>query len=272
MHDDLHVVRWVFFKCLSASLQPNLIFQVAWARDLVFGVLLQVAEMLTATMGMVIPSLDTAGASTTWLAGLSSNLPSKKKLAHGAVLGIRLAMQILRGTCDLWPDERSNEELKLRQLPSNLKIAGDTAKVIFDWLSTVLLSAFKILAAQEQYGSVAPTSGKLDPIDVSRVMRKLLKCVAELIAAFSDTHPSSLRLFPSLRRLACLAFISYGVPANPSMRLGGLRFGSSHYVKGLRLHLHPYPARRGRPPSAYFLRLMNIDSFLARRRMLFSHI
>eukprot|EP00435_Cladocopium_sp_Y103_P073232 s33_g42.t2 len=178
--------------------------EVAWARDLVFGVLLQVGEMLTATMGMVIPSLDTAGASTagcSWLAGLSSNLPSKKKLAHGAVLGIRLAMQILRGTCDLWPDERSNEELKLRQLPANLKIAGDTAKVIFDWLSSVLLSAFKILAAQEQYGSVAPTSGKLDPIDVSRVMRKLLKCVAELIAAFSDTHPSSLRLFPSLRHV-----------------------------------------------------------------------
>lgn len=50
-----------------------------------------------------------------------------------------------------------------------------------------------------RYGSVAPTSGKLDPIDVSRVMRKLLKCVAELIGAFSDTHPSSLRLFPSLR-------------------------------------------------------------------------
>eukprot|EP00913_Durusdinium_trenchii_P002054 g1897.t1 len=173
--------------------------EVAWARDLVFGVLLQVGEMLTATMGIALPALNMATSS--WLAGLSTNLPSKKKLAHSAVLGIRLAMQILRGTCDLWPDERSNEELKLRQLPSNLKIAGDTAKVIFDWLSTVLLSAFKTLAAQEQYGSVAPTSGKLDPIDVSRVMRKLLKCVAELIGAFSDTHPSSLRLFPSLRHV-----------------------------------------------------------------------
>lgn len=152
-------------------------------------------------MGIALPALNMATSS--WLAGLSTNLPSKKKLAHSAVLGIRLAMQILRGTCDLWPDERSNEELKLRQLPSNLKIAGDTAKVIFDWLSTVLLSAFKTLAAQEQYGSVAPTSGKLDPIDVSRVMRKLLKCVAELIGAFSDTHPSSLRLFPSLRQAPC---------------------------------------------------------------------
>ena len=173
--------------------------QVAWAKDLVFGVLLEVGEMLQGTMGISIPSLAWNGKSG-WLAGLSSNLPSKKKLAHSAVLGIRLAMQVLRGTCDLWPDEREDEELKQRQLPSNLKIAGDTAKIIFDWLSTVLLSAFKILAAQEQYGSVAPSSGKLDPIDVSRVMRKLLKCVAELIGAFSDTHPSSLRLFPSLRR------------------------------------------------------------------------
>lgn len=112
---------------------------------------MEVGEMLAPTMGITIPSLDIAGANTSWLAQLSSNLPSKKKLAHSAVLGIRLVNSVLRGTCDLWPDERGNEELQQRQLPMNLKIAGDTAKIIFPWLSQVLLSAFKVLAAQEQY-------------------------------------------------------------------------------------------------------------------------
>ena len=169
--------------------------EISWAKCLVFGVLKELTEMLRDVLGIDVPVTE----ADPWLSGLAKNLPSKKKLAHGAVLGIRLAGQILRGTCDLWPDERSNEELKSRQLPSNLSNC-DTAKKIFEHLSQVLLSAFQVLSAQEQY-SIAPTSGKLDPIDVSRVMRKLLKCVAELIGAFSDTHPSGLRLFPSLRHV-----------------------------------------------------------------------
>ncbi|CAJ1370251.1 unnamed protein product [Effrenium voratum] len=175
--------------------------EVAWARDLCFGVLGQVGKMISTVLQVPIPALDTGNSGSPWLEGLATSLPAKKKAAHGAVLGIRLASQVLRGTCDLWPDERGQEELKSRQLPPNLKVAGNTAEVMFNWLSAVLLSSFQVLAAQEQYGIVAETSGKLDQIDVSRVMRKLLKCVAELVGALGDTHPSSLRLFPSLRHV-----------------------------------------------------------------------
>ena len=172
--------------------------EVAWARSLTFAALEQAGKLLSSIIE--VPSLAGSlpeGAS--WLEGLATSLPPKKKFAYGIILATRLINQVLRGTSDLWPDERSSDELEARQLPKNLKVAGNTAETMYAWLFPVVLDAFKELAVQEQYG--VAQAGKLDQIDVSRVMRKLLKCVAELSGAWRDVHPSCLRLFPSLRQV-----------------------------------------------------------------------
>ena len=173
--------------------------EVAWARSLVFGALDQAGKLLSSIIE--VPSLSGGDfpEAPSWLDGLATSLPPKKKFAYGIILATRLINQVLRGTSDLWPDERNSDELEARQLPKNLKVAGNTGEAIYGWLFPVVLSAFNELAVQEQYG--VAQAGKLDQIDVSRVMRKLLKCVAELSSAWRDVHPSSLRLFPSLRHV-----------------------------------------------------------------------
>eukprot|EP00931_Biecheleriopsis_adriatica_P031464 TRINITY_DN18449_c0_g1_i1.p1 TRINITY_DN18449_c0_g1~~TRINITY_DN18449_c0_g1_i1.p1 ORF type:complete len:2089 (+),score=437.43 TRINITY_DN18449_c0_g1_i1:57-6269(+) len=184
--------------------------EVAWARGLSFGVLDQVGKMLAAVPVKDVPPLAPNGmpAGSDWLQGLASGLPAKKKSSHAAVLAVRLAGMVLRGTCELWPDERSDSDLQERIIPANLAIAGDTGRVIFEWLADVLLEALKALALQEQYGSAVTNAGKssedagsLDPIEVSRVIRKVLKCIGELLGALRETHPCGLRLFPSLRQV-----------------------------------------------------------------------
>ena len=172
--------------------------EVEWARGLVFASLDQAGKLLSSIIE--VPSLiDSLPEGAGWLDGLATSLPPKKKFAYSIILATRLINQVLRGTSDLWPDERGNEELESRQLPKNLKVAGNTADTIYAWLFPVVLSAFRELAVQEQYG--VAQAGKLDQIDVSRVMRKLLKCVAELSGAWRDVHPSCLRLFPSMRQV-----------------------------------------------------------------------
>ena len=173
--------------------------EVAWARELVFGALDQAGKLLSSIVE--VPSLKGGSfpEGTSWLDGFATSLPPKKKFAYGIILATRLINQVLRGTSDLWPDERSTAELEARQLPKNLKVAGNTAETMYAWLFPLVSSAFNELAVQEQYG--VAQAGKLDQIDVSRVMRKLLKCIAELSGAWRDVHPSSLRLFPSLRQV-----------------------------------------------------------------------
>lgn len=179
--------------------------EVDWARALVFGVLGQVSKLFFAVPLPEMPPEVPAGGlpnGSNWLDGLASNLPQKKKASHAAILAVRLSGTVLRGTCELWPDERSNEELKERKLPINLAIAGDTGRILFDCLSDILLAALKALAAQEALGS-APSQGsvRLEPIEVPRVMQKVIKCVGELLGGLRETHPCGMRLFPALRQV-----------------------------------------------------------------------
>eukprot|EP00930_Biecheleria_cincta_P054815 TRINITY_DN41214_c0_g1_i1.p1 TRINITY_DN41214_c0_g1~~TRINITY_DN41214_c0_g1_i1.p1 ORF type:complete len:2072 (-),score=373.64 TRINITY_DN41214_c0_g1_i1:15-6230(-) len=176
--------------------------EVAWARGLCFGVLGQVGKMLGSIPVTNIPPLNDMPEGSSWLDGLADGLSSKKKASHAAVLAIRLISSMLRGTDELWPDERSEAELRERHLPCNSANAGGTGKVIFDWLADVSMAALKALAAQEQHGSAAvAAAGSLDQLEVSRVLRKLLKCIGEILGGSRDTHPRGMRLFPSLRQV-----------------------------------------------------------------------
>jgi hypothetical protein len=174
--------------------------EVAWARDLAFGAMEQVRQLLATIPVQDLPALPAGQLSgVSWLDGLSNSLPSKRKSSHAAVLASRLAGSVLRGTWELWPDERSEAELKERHLPGNLKIAGDTGKVLFEWFGDVLIATFKALLAQEQPGTTASAeAGTLDPLEVSKVTRKLLKCIGEYLGVLREVHPKGLHLFHRL--------------------------------------------------------------------------
>jgi hypothetical protein len=172
--------------------------EVAWARELSLGALIQVGKLLATIPVADLPSLDgKLSEMPTWLQGFSDCLPSKRKSSHAAVLAMRMAGTILRGTCELWPDERDDNELSERILPKNLAIAGDTGRIIYEWLGDALVATFKVLIAQEQENSAIASS--LDAIEVSKVIKKMLKCIGEYLGGFRELHPTGLQLFPAMK-------------------------------------------------------------------------
>lgn len=171
--------------------------EVAWARELVVGTIRQTGRLLAPVPLDERPHFDLEGAAqekAAWLDGLAEQLPQKKKVSHGVSLAIRLLTTVMRGTSELWPDERSEAQAREQLLPAVPPVAGNCGRVLFEWVADTLLALVKALGAHERHG--AASASRLEPIEVPRLLTRGLKCVGELLGGLKDMHPTGLRLFP----------------------------------------------------------------------------
>jgi hypothetical protein len=134
-------------------------------------------------------------------------MPAKKKAFNTGCLALKLAEAVLRGTNDLWPDERVDSKFEDTFIPNSSPIVGDEmGREIFEFFSEPMLTALKDLASQEEHpvASKAATSASaeavLDPMEVPKMMKKLIKMIAELIGPLRQCHAGDSRLFPSSTR------------------------------------------------------------------------
>lgn len=169
--------------------------EVEWARQLSFGILDQVGQLLASVPKDDLKKLPTEAqpqGERNWLAGF--RLPEKKKASCGILVAKELIRAVLRGTQDLWPDERSDDQLAKDGLPVNLPHAEDTGSIIFDWLADTLLKCAKALSIQER----SPDhSSAFDQIEVPKVLRRMVKCIGELLRSIQHAPAQGSRLFPS---------------------------------------------------------------------------
>lgn len=176
--------------------------EVEWAESLVKGALGQAALLLR------FPDAgqeESAAASTPqlgagWLEGLQ--LPPKKTASHGVFLGLRLTRAMLRGTYEIWPDERTQAEASEKLLPVISAHPNTTGRLIFDSLTGVLHTAIIALRPYEQSGGTMEATkggvlGGIGPVEVPKIFEELIQCVSALLRTSGNARSPS-RLLPSM--------------------------------------------------------------------------
>eukprot|EP00746_Dinoflagellata_sp_MGD_P138758 gnl/MRDRNA2_/MRDRNA2_72342_c0_seq1.p1 gnl/MRDRNA2_/MRDRNA2_72342_c0~~gnl/MRDRNA2_/MRDRNA2_72342_c0_seq1.p1 ORF type:complete len:1641 (+),score=312.54 gnl/MRDRNA2_/MRDRNA2_72342_c0_seq1:447-4925(+) len=183
--------------------------EVKWAQALVHGALNQVDKLLSCVTGHTDVFAFAQGfflpEGSGWLEDLQ--MPEKKKEAHKVVSGLRLARTVIRGTSDLWPDERTDDELEKKMLPKVSPHSNETGKLIFERLSKTLSAVLSALSKQDLVSKDAALPAGLDDIEVPKLLGKTIKCLGELLKAPLQPHNDWSRLLPLTRGIQGVIWI-----------------------------------------------------------------